>query len=858
MNKHSQFVMLFLLLNFLLIQKINAEDNPRLLAEYEVLANMELMAENHSFQLFYNKKDCSVAVFNITSGNLWLSNPPIIEGDILKGNHRDYAKSQVVIDYIHKKREIRRLNSYKHSVITKQFSLKKLQNGFEVSYVLGDKSYVQFDFPPMISKKRMEEAILPKISEKDKNFLILGEPDLGIKGMYGFDEKIKAYFLYAHRSGGLVKLSGINLKKLGRIFYEIAGYTELDLINDRMEFGIIVEDPRANFSLTIVYILENDSLKVTVPYDRIKYKPSAPIEKITLLEYFYAAGKDAKGYMVIPDGSGALINLNSNKINQIAYQGAYYGEDLTQLTIFKENYTLPLALPVFGMSQEQGTQNRQALFSVIEQGAETAILKADISKKTNSFNHLGPIFYYRNRGQTFFRGAGISTKVNLFNDRDYDKDIVIRYFFLENDKADYPGMAALYSDYLIENNQMITHETLEQPSLFLDLLGSFYKKDHFLGIPYKKIQSATTFEQAMRILNILEENNIHNIVLKYLGWFNSGINHYLPKTLSVDSIIGGEHGYNEFIGQLNDTEILDRIILSNATNFILFYPRFNSNTFFENHNVARNIEGKFANYHPYHRASLKQFFDPTRLSFNILAPEKLTSTVNAFTKNFQKFHTNLYLTDLASLLVSDFRRNQEYHRGMTLDIVIESLKILHTEFNLNAAFPNSYALKYLKKVDNLPMYHSKMNILDEAIPFYQMVIRGHLEYAGDPVNLSPFKDKRSYFLHSLEYGSSLHFMWSYEPSFIFNNSEFNEYLSTGYELLLDSTIAMFKEYSNYFSLVGNNKIIDHQIIDSNIRKTTFSNGSSIIINYNSYAISIDGFNIQAEDYVLLDSDGNKL
>ncbi|MUT68472.1 DUF5696 domain-containing protein [Paenibacillus sp. NEAU-GSW1] len=41
---------------------------------------------------------------------------------------------------------------------------------------------------------------------------------------------------------------------------------------------------------------------------------------------------------------------------------------------------------------------------------------------------------------------------------------------------------------------------------------------------------------------------------------------------------------------------------------------------------------------------------------------------------------------------------------------------------------------------------------DEEIPFYQMVVRGYIDYTGMPYNLSTFTDMNQYILKCLEYG----------------------------------------------------------------------------------------------------------
>ena len=53
---------------------------------------------------------------------------------------------------------------------------------------------------------------------------------------------------------------------------------------------------------------------------------------------------------------------------------------------------------------------------------------------------------------------------------------------------------------------------------------------------------------------------------------------------------------------------------------------------------------------------------------------------------------------------------------------------------------NAYALPYADQIVNVPMESSHFNIVDETVPFYQMVIHGSIDYAGSPINLHDEQD----------------------------------------------------------------------------------------------------------------------
>ena len=73
---------------------------------------------------------------------------------------------------------------------------------------------------------------------------------------------------------------------------------------------------------------------------------------------------------------------------------------------------------------------------------------------------------------------------------------------------------------------------------YLQLVGSIYKKKHLAGIPYRALEPLTTFEQAQSILTEMGKRGIHDIKLKYSGWFNKGLAHEVPSSVSVDQQVG--------------------------------------------------------------------------------------------------------------------------------------------------------------------------------------------------------------------------------------------------------------------------------------------------------------------------------
>ena len=77
----------------------------------------------------------------------------------------------------------------------------------------------------------------------------------------------------------------------------------------------------------MVYSVKNGRFTVCVKTKEIKETGTNRILKISVLPYFGAASANDSGYMIVPDGSGAIINFNNGKYNAAPYSKRFYGGD---------------------------------------------------------------------------------------------------------------------------------------------------------------------------------------------------------------------------------------------------------------------------------------------------------------------------------------------------------------------------------------------------------------------------------------------------------------------------------------------------------------------------------------------------
>ena len=147
------------------------------------------------------------------------------------------------------------------------------------------------------------------------------------------------------------------------------------------------------------------------------------------------------------------------------------------------------------------------------------------------------------------------------------------------------------------------------------------------------------------------------------------------------------------------------------------------------------------------------------------------------------------------------------------------------------------------------MQSSDLNLIDETIPFYQIVYHGFVDYAGQPINLSssPSEDM----LRCLEYGAVPYYRFIYQPSSAMKDTMYNDQYALGYTDWLDSAAKFYHRANAILKEVQGAFIVGHKELASNVFETTYENGIKVIVNYNDTEVQAAGQTISAKDAVMV-------
>ncbi len=789
---------------------------------------MVLAAENDILKLYTNITTTEVAVYDKRSGEITYSNPVDRDNDpIANGRNMVDLNSQFLLTYYDTSMTQVTMYNHDYSVKKGQYEIESIDNGIRYTYLLGNMGNPTGLVPLFITRERLQQKILDKLTEKEGKAILA----------YYHESKVKEGFLELMEAA---KSNKVGLQKMNKLL-EQAGYTQTDFDEDAamVEWGEGAD--KTTFTVILDYRLMEDKLIVTVPTGRIIETGSGRLANIDLLSYFGAGGAEEQGYMLVPNGSGSLIYFNNGKKTERYIQYIYGIDEANQSYTVIEN-TEKARLPVFGIKHE-----KSAVFAEITSGDALANIAANVSGNNNSYNNVYSSFLLRGAEKvSMFGSDGASADLPALEKDIYDLDITIVYTFLTEEEASYSGMAAHYRNDLIRRNKLAVKEESEAIPFYLDIVGGVKLQQSFLGAPYLGVYPMTTFEEAGSIIDDFLDENINNLRVNYLGWFNGGYYHDAPVKLKVERKLGGKKELEALNTKLaeNGGELFGDVAIQKVS--------FAADHYNWKMESAMYYSGYVVSFGRVNPVTLRQTggLGYTETNFNLLSPKFLVRHVDQFLNKVNQIDlSGISLRDLGDTLTSDKRRSNVINRQQAKQVVLGALNefdMLYDALMMNGG--NAYSWAFASDLTNIPAGHNPFYIVDEEVPFYQMVIHGCIDYTSGSINLNDGYDKREIILRMIENGSAPHFTFSYEESSAIKYSGLSSLYSTQYKTWFADAVEIYQKTNEALKHVVNSVITEHSVAEGGIRKITYDNDVVIYINPGKTEVGINGILLPAMSY----------
>lgn len=584
--------------------------------------------------------------------------------------------------------------------------------------------------------------------------------------------------------------------------------------------------------------LTEDGIVVRVPDESIVEEgKDTYIGSLSLYPYLGSSYLDDKeGYMLIPDGNGALIYLEDKEGRyNSGYVASIYGTDAgftesSVTTLWWDKYEIinsanNVLAPVYGLAH---TEDGIAYLAVIEKGQERARIEAIPNGANINYNRIYASFIERKYYTQPVSNNSTNGSFKMVETDRSHSDLQIHYIFLSGDEANYSGMANAYRSYLLENGEIVQKDDSYRTRV--DFLGT----DRETWVVGTSAVVMTTAEDIKEIYADLKEEGVTELFSVYKGWQKGGI-YNLPITkFKADSKIGGNSGLLSLMEEAEAAEIP----------FYLY-----------NDALRINPEEKNATFNTVKQVNKRKLTEETYKDvyeqFMYLTPARSQTLLSRFAANAaKKGINNLAVAGISNTLFSYSYSGAAYSRFQSGETYAKLLSDLDESTNLVLEQPFAYLWKYTDSILDMPLYTSSYVYEDESVPFLSMVLKGVLPVYSEYVNFEA--NKQEFFLKMVETGTFPSFYITKESSanLIYTNS--SDIYSSEYGVYKDTILSYTKELKEVNAKVEGAFIIGHEIRENGITVVSYDNGVKIYVNYGEKEATADGHEIPGMSYKVVE------
>lgn len=801
----------------------------------------DIILENEQLKFVMNSSTTQFSLTVKSNGMVWHSNPQDAAQDaVALPVEKAKLQSTLLLTYSTINGVDTLYNNYNYSIQDGIYEIETNENSIRVNYSIGDvdKEYV---VPKVIVADKME-ALLEKMSNAESIMVKDYYKKYDINKLGKKDNREELLASYPILEEEIVYIlrdtTKDNLKQKFEEYFERAGYTYEDFAEDKQLDLSESSSEKPVFNVSMVYRLEGQDLIVEVPMEDIEYKEEYPLLYLDVLPFFGAGGADEEGYMLVPEGGGAIIQFNNGKTEQNSYYSAVYGWDMTQGRSYIVHETKNY-YGAFGIAK-----NDSSFVCIIENGSPYAYISADISGKNNSYNYVSTVYNILHREQydvaDKYNGEMFGYELSLPKE-----NLTQRYSF--TDSADYVDMAECYREYLVNNinKEWILNEDESTP-VVIEVINAVDKVKQVFGIPVSKPLALTTYKETIDILQQIKESNVENISVKLSGWMNGGINQKILKNVKLISDLGGKRAFKDLVAYTNDNDI--DLYLDGVTNYAYDSNIFNG--FLLPRDTAKLVSKENVELRPYSKVwyGERERQDP----YYLLRPSVINNMMQNLADYAQKNKVQgVSFRDVGMELSADYNQRKHTSRQSTLNMQVEKLKELQdsgTRIMVNMG--NDYGIGYYDMVTNMDLNGSEYTIIDYTIPFYQMAIHGYVNYSGEALNLA--RDYQEELLKSAEYGAGLYFCFMNADSTELQNTLYTQYYGADFGAWYDKMLTIYGKYEEELGHTYKQRMTYHEYVSPNVTCTVYEDGTKVFVNYGyeDYAFE-KGFSIPARDYLVI-------
>ena len=595
---------------------------------------------------------------------------------------------------------------------------------------------------------------------------------------------------------------------------------------------------KEQYAIPVRYSVKDGTFSAEILFDEIREYGNMRICEIQLLPYFGAGVTTDDGFLLVPDGSGAIIDFGDDRSWASNYSKPVYGGDPASSDYVYSSGSQQIYMPIYGVKKGE-----QAFVAVLEQGDANASIQATQVGYSSSYASVAASFSYRLLDRTTLTDKYGTEKTMTFESKKtMSENPRVRFLMATPETANLAGMAARYRRYL-EQTFGLSRLT-EASMVYLDVYGVSQQKESFLGFPVWRSVAATTATQLTDIATALNNAGVDDGVISLYYFNKGGTGNRVQSDFELDGAVGSHREMTEALQNCRDAGFelfwgINNIRISRTS---WGYWRFNAG--------ATNMLQTTMVEYPY-KMSTHSVDKKTELNF-FLRPDKLQGTLSdeGVRDILDMGIDGLLLQDIGDVLYSDNKEAHYSDRATTISYYEEWLDQLSTqnEGSLLVDGANMYAALNADRVTHLPLAVSDFDICTRAVPFYSLVFHGSRAMASTPLNTTD--DSHKLFLQCVLTGTAMTYNLTGQSPVVLRKTELNTLLSSDYRDWVEEIGNYYRDYREVHDDLFNSYIVDYRW-EGTAEIVVYENGASIMINTGDIPQIVEGHTVPANGYVVI-------
>ncbi len=627
---------------------------------------------------------------------------------------------------------------------------------------------------------------------------------------------------YADRLGNLTELNA-----------KTASVNKGGLTCGRIEDGakLLFSFEREGFSIPLELVLKEDCLEASLLASEIEETNAAyQLTTVSLLPHFGAADSEAEGYLFVPDGSGALIELNQPGRTAGDYRQYLYGREQATAQPQLDSMEQTAKLPVFGLKSGDS-----AMLGIVTSGAGRGLVNASVNGKRCSYSNIYASFIYRDSEMVYIEKKGQTVRV-LESDPPKPERYTVQYRFLQGEEADYVGMAHVFGDWLFSGS---SERMAEGAPMILEIPGGIMAQENVLGFPVNRVVPLAGYADVQSMTEELRRLGVDDLTVNYLYWGKDGTGAAVPDGMDPEGRLGGKKAFRQMLDTL-EAEGTALYLDVNLTDMVK--SRWGYHTGFDS---AASIQKSPAVQYMYYINTLKaRKSDPVFL----LRSDKFRKAAAGIVSDAKKYSfTGFSAHTLGQKLYSDFGGQERRDTAeKTWQGVLEELRQAKGRQLLSA--PNAYAVPYADIITDAPLYSSGFFLESRTVPFYTIALHGRVLLSTPSLNR--MSDPEKGLLAALENGLTLKYQMMMGNSERLAETDYNDLTGCLFSDWSEEAAEAYREVQKVLRRVTGKAIVSHQFLTEEVRQTVFEGGVRIIVNYGNEAYDSPDGVVKANGYLV--------